>query len=186
MQRNSLMFLIMALMAAFLLAGCSTPGEPEELVYGGNVQADDDDDPYVPLITEGVDVGNEAPDFTLADTYGDDVVLSTLRGKPVLLYFWATGCVYCEEQHPRMQDFHETYGDSLSVISVNIGDDPDLINAYMGENGLTFPCLVADAAMQAAYEANSVPLALVLDAEGLVTFNNHPGYLTETQLQEEF
>jgi len=131
-------------------------------------------------------VGDEAPEFTLADTYGDDVVLSSLRGKPVLLYFWATGCPYCEDQHPVMQNFHETYSDSLTVISVNIGDDPQLINAYMAERELNFPCLVATAAMQASYEANSVPHALLLDIEGLVRFNDHPGYLTEAALQEEF
>lgn len=185
MHRNILLSLIMAFMAAFLLAGCSTPSEPEELVYGGNTQADDDD-PYVPQVVTGVNVGNEAPEFTLPDTYGDDVVLSDLRGTPVLLYFWATGCVYCEEQHPRMQDFHETYTAELTVVAINIGDDPAMINAYMGEHGLTFPCLVADAATQSAYQANSVPLAIILDADGLVTFNNHPGYLTEDQLQEEF
>ncbi len=138
------------------------------------------------MISSGVDVGDEAPGFTLPDTYGDDVVLSELRGKPVLLFFWATGCVYCEEQYPRMQDFHESYSDSLTVMSINIGDDAQLINAYLADRGLTFPCLVATSAMQTAYEANSVPLALVLDAEGIVTFNNHPGYLTEVALQEEF
>ncbi len=184
MQRNIPFFLLMALMAAFLLTGCSTPGEPEELVYGGNTQSDDD--PYIPQVVTGVNVGNVAPDFTLPDTYGEDVVLSGLRGTPVLLYFWATGCVYCEEQHPRMQDFYETYPDDLQVISVNLGDDPDLVNAYMGDHNLTFPCLVADSATQSAYNATSVPLAIILDAEGVVTFNNHPGYMVEADLQDSF
>ena len=184
MQRYTPFFLLIALGAALFLAGCSTPGEPEELVYGGNTQPDDD--PYVPQVVTGVNVGNEAPDFTLPDTYGDDVVLSDLRGTAVLLYFWATGCVYCEEQHPRMQDFHETYSEDLQVISINIGDDPALVNAYMGEHGLTFPCLVGDAATQTLYNALSVPLALVLDADGLIPFNNHPGYLTEDELREDF
>jgi len=185
MQRNSIIFLLLALLMALGLAGCSTPGEPEDLVYGGNSQSDDDD-PFVPLVATGVDVGDEAPEFTLADTYGDDLVLSSLRGKPVLLFFWATGCPYCEEEYPRMQDFHETYADSMTVLAINIGDDPQLINAFMAERDLTYPCLVATSAMQTAYEADSVPHALVLDADGLVTFNNHPGYLTEVMLQEEF
>ena len=185
MQRKIQISLLMAIFGASLLIGCSSPGEPEELVYGGNTQSGDED-PYVPQVASGVDVGDEAPDFTLADTYGDDVVLSSLRGKPVLLYFWATGCPYCEDQHPRIQDFHETYGDSIAVISVNIGDDPQLINAYMADHELTFPCLVATSGMQADYEASSVPHAVVLDAEGLVTFNDHPGYLTENALQESF
>lgn len=185
MQRKIQFSLLLAIFGAFLLIGCSSPGEPEELVYGGNTQSDDDD-PYVPVVSTGVDIGDEAPDFTLADTYGDDVVLSSLRGKAVLLYFWATGCPYCEDQHPRIQDFHETYGASLTVISVNIGDDPQLINAYMADHELTFPCLVATPGMQSDYEANSVPHAVVLDVEGLVTFNEHPGYLTENSLQESF
>lgn len=185
MQRKAQITLLIAAMAAFVLVGCSTPGEPEDLTYGGNSQPDTDD-PYIPHTSIGVDVGDEAPEFTLADTYGDDVVLSSLRGKPVLLFFWATGCVYCEEQYPRMQSFHEDYSDSLTVISINLGDDPALINAFMADQGMTFPCLVATSDMQTAFEANSVPHAFIIDAEGLVVFNNHPGYLTEVALQEEF
>ncbi len=185
MFRNSLVLLFLISMTAFLAVGCSSPSDPVDLTYGGNAQ-DDIEDPYVPLVAEGVDVGDEAPDFTLQDTYGDDVVLSDLRGKSVLLFFWATGCQYCEVQYPVMQDYHSTYGDSLTVVSVNLGDDPNLINAFMGERDLTFPCLVATSAMQAAFEITAVPHAILLDAEGIVEFNEHPGYLTEVMLQNSF
>lgn len=184
MQRNTLVFLLLTMLAAVFLVGCSTPGEPEELVYGGNTQPDDE--PFEPTVSIGLDVGDEAPNFTLADTYGDELVLSELRGQSVLLFFWATGCPYCEEQYPRMQAFHDTYSDSLSVISINLGDDPQLINAYMAERDLTFPCLVADVATQTAYEAYSVPMAVLLDSDGVVAFNDHPAYLTEPAVQEEF
>jgi len=178
---------MLMLSLSILVVGCSTPGEPTDLTYGSNSQPDDDDnDPIQPVITTGVNVGNEAPEFTLADTYGDNVVLSELRGKPVLLFFWATGCVYCEEQYPRIQGFHESYADSLTVLSINLGDDPQLINAFMADRGLTFPCLVGTSDMQSAYEITGVPHALVLDDEGLVSFNNHPGYLTEATLMAEF
>jgi peroxiredoxin len=184
MLRKSLIISILALMAAFWAVGCSTPGEPEELVYGGgNTQPDDGT--YEPLVTVGVDVGDEAPDFTLADTYGDNVTLTELRDEPVLLYFWATGCQYCVEQNVRIQEFYENFGDTMTVLAVNIGDDPQLINAYLAERGLTFPCVVATGAMQTAYGANSVPNALVIDPAGVVTFNDHPGYLTEVKLQEQ-
>ncbi len=185
MLRKSQFFLLLALLGILFAVGCSTPGEPEELTYGGG-NSQPDDDQYEPLLTVGVAVGNEAPAFTLLDTYGEEVILTEMRGKPVLLYFWATGCPYCEEQHPRIQEFHETYADSLTILAVNIGDDPQLINAYMGEHNLTFPCLVATSAMQTAYQATSVPNALLVDTDGLVAFNNHPGYLTEIKLQEEF
>ena len=185
MQRKTLYFLLLTLLTAFVLVGCSTPGEPEEMLYGGNVPSDDEDT-YVPYVITGVDVGNEAPDFTLADTYGDNIALADLRGKPVLLFFWATGCPACEQEYPRMQDLHETYSDSMTLLSVNLGDDSQLINAFMADYGMTFDCVVATADMQEAYEAYTVPNVLVLDAEGMVTFNNHPGYLTEAALQEEF
>ncbi len=189
MLRNPLVLIILMLSVSILVVGCSSPSEPTDLTYGSNSQPDDDDndnDPIQPVVTTGVDVGNEAPEFTLADTYGDNVVLSELRGKPVLLFFWATGCVYCEEQYPRIQGFHDSYADSLTVLSINLGDDPQLINAFMADRDLTFPCLVGTTAMQTAYEVTGVPHALVLDVEGLVTFNNHPGYLTEANLMEEF
>ena len=184
MFRNSAKMFILLLSLALLATGCSSPTDPVDLTYGGNAQPEEDLTPSP--VTIGMGLGNEAPDFTLPDTYGDNVVLSDLRGGPVLLFFWATGCVYCEEQYPRIQDFHESYTGSLTVISVNIGDDPQLINAYLADRGLTFPCLVGDGAMQSAYNISSVPHSVLIDSEGLVDFNNHPGYLNEAILEEEF
>ena len=185
MLRNLTVLIILMLSVSILATGCSTPSEPVELTYGGNSQPEEDPtEPPPPTI--GLGLGDVAPDFTLPDSYGDDVALSSLRGGPVLLFFWATGCVYCEEQYPRMQAFHEDYADSLTVMAINLDDDPQLINAYLGDRGLTFPCLVASGDLQQTYDVYSVPHALLLDDEGIVTFNNHPGYLSEVALQEEF
>ncbi|MCP4290357.1 MAG: redoxin domain-containing protein, partial [bacterium] len=160
--------------------------EPDSLAYGGNSQSDDTPDNDNPSPTVGINIGNEAPDFTLADTYGEDVILSNLRGKPVLLFFWATGCPACEQQYPRIQEFYDSYSDSLTVLAVNLGDDPNLINAYLGDRDLTFPCVVATSDVQIAYDVYSVPHAFLLDDEGLVSFADHPGYLSDVILQSEF
>ncbi|MCP4293634.1 MAG: hypothetical protein GY780_17545, partial [bacterium] len=72
MQRQTTIIAILLLSALIWVAGCSTPSEPDSLAYGGNSQSDDTPDNDNPSPTVGINIGNEAPDFTLADTYGED------------------------------------------------------------------------------------------------------------------
>lgn len=182
MRRNIPIFLVISLIAALWLAGCSEPGDSTAPVYSGNTQGDSD---YDPIILTGVNVGNEAPDFTLADTYGDTLTLSDLRGQPVLLFFWYAACPYCEQEYPHIQAIEDEYGDEMEVLGVNLGDAPATANAVMTEFDLTFPCLVGTAGMQEDFDAYSVPHAIIIDAEGIVSFNDHSGYITDTVIQED-
>lgn len=157
-----------------LLAGCTDPGDPVS------------PSTEVPTEVTGVQVGDLAPLFSLPDSYGQVVDLADQRGKPVLLFFWATGCHYCQEQYPRLQGFHDDYADSLTVLGVNLGDSSPLINAYLADHHIDFPCLLATGDMQASYQVTSIPLAVLVDAEGFVVFNGHPALLSDSFLQAEF
>jgi len=173
------------LLFALLLAGCSTPESPTELVYGGSDPVDIPDPGPIGPAT-GTNIGNQAPDFTLDDSYGNTWTLSAQQGKPVLLYFWASTCGYCAEQNPRIQGWYETYADSLTVISINLGESETLINAYLASYDLDFPALLCTNGVQTAYGVYTIPHALLLDAEGIVRFNDHPGYLTDDDLTALF
>jgi cytochrome c biogenesis protein CcmG, thiol:disulfide interchange protein DsbE len=71
-------------------------------------------------------IGNAAPDFTLTDSQ-HTVALSQLRGKPVVLNFWATYCPPCVEEMPSLIELQKELGNKVTILAVS--EDPD-DNAY--------------------------------------------------------
>lgn len=113
--------------------------------------------------------GSEAPDFTLKDGDGNDVTLSALRGKVVLLDFWATWCGPCRMVMPTLQKLHEEYADrGLLVYGVN-NEEATLVREFLGENGYTFPTL-RDPRSSAfmLYQAQSIPTTVLVGRDGIV------------------
>lgn len=82
----------------------------------------------------------EAPDFTLNDLMtGEEVTLSSLKGKVVFLNFWGEWCPYCRAEMPAMQELHEKLeGKDFAILGVNYGDEENVAEAYMKDNNFTF------------------------------------------------
>ena len=114
--------------------------------------------------------GHPAPDFTLESMTGDPLTLSDLRGKAVVINFWATWCPPCRAEMPELQAAHEAYSPGgLVVLGVNQAEDRAVVQAYLDELGLTFP-VVLDAQYQAAdlYSVNSLPTTFFIDRDGVI------------------
>ena len=86
-----------------------------------------------------------APDFALPDVTGKMTTLSSLRGKPVLLNFWATGSLHCVEDLDGLQRLHTRWASQgLQLLTVNL-DDPqaaDKVRALIRDRKLSFPVLL--------------------------------------------
>ncbi len=80
--------------------------------------------------------GTTAPDFTLQTLDGKKVSLSDLRGKPVVLEFWATWCGICRRQFPDMTKAHEKYGDQVQFVLVNTAEGEDVVRRFAQKSGL--------------------------------------------------
>ena len=115
-------------------------------------------------------IGKAAPDFTLHDLDGRTVHLSELRGKPVLLDFWATWCGYCREALPSIELLHRSLKDKLAVFGVD-NEEPELAREYLQKNGYTLPDLV-DRKSQAVnlYHLVGWPTTVLIDRDGKVAF----------------
>jgi len=117
-------------------------------------------------------VGSQAPDFTLDDTNGKAVSLHDLRGKVVLLDFWASWCGPCRELTPYIQYIHEQMGDKgVVVLGLNDGEDLDTVNQFMKEESITFPELLGcepDVAM--SYFLDGFPTTVVIDRQGKIVY----------------
>lgn len=114
----------------------------------------------------GLKVGAKAPDFELKTLAGDTVKLSDLKGKKVMLNFWATWCPPCKAEMPAMEEFHKEAGDEVVILAVNI--DPHLdVKAFVDENGITFPIpLDEEDKVNETYQVLSIPTTYFIDTKG--------------------
>lgn len=114
----------------------------------------------------GLKVGAKAPDFELKTLAGDTVKLSDLKGKKVMLNFWATWCPPCKAEMPAMEEFHKEAGDDVVILAVNI--DPHLdVKAFVDENGITFPIpLDEEDKVNEMYQVLSIPTTYFIDTKG--------------------
>lgn len=122
-------------------------------------------------------VGALAPDWTLRDFEGKEVKLSELRGRVVLLDFWATWCGPCKEAMPELQKLHERFqARGLTVIGISINEpekgDPA---GYFKKMNYTYMGLVKGEAPAKAYGVDGIPHFFLIDKDGKIV-DQHVGF----------
>ena len=119
-----------------------------------------------------LDKGQTAPEIGLTDLSGKPVKLSSLRGKVVLVDFWASWCAPCRESLPVLEKLAKSYREKgLVVVGVNIDKTPELARAFLDKNklALSFP-VVNDKKYEVAarYEPPTMPSSYLIDRAGRV------------------
>jgi thiol-disulfide isomerase/thioredoxin len=128
-----------------------------------------------------------APDFRL-ETFGKDVyTLSELRGKPVLINFWASWCPPCRSEMPAIQKVYDKYQDQgFVVLAVNSTHQDNLGDAitFAQIRKLTFPILLdKDGSVGDLYEVRSLPTTFFVDLQGIIQEVVVGGPMSEALLQ---
>ena len=134
-----------------------------------------------PMITAQDDInettlihaGDEAPDFTVEMLDGSKQTLSALRGKVVLVTFWATWCPPCRQEMAHMQKgvIDHFAGKDLVVIPISRGETRATVESFIQKMGYTFPVgLDHDKSIYLKYATNYVPRSFVIDREGKVVY----------------
>ncbi len=118
----------------------------------------------------GPEIGKMAPDFTLNGLDGQEVSLSDLRGRPVLLNFWASWCGPCRLEMPFLQEIYEKWaGTGLVLLAVNLQEDPDEVREFVGGAGFSFPVLLTTGnEIPLAYNIRGIPATFFIDADGVI------------------
>jgi peroxiredoxin len=116
--------------------------------------------------------GHAAPPLALRRLGGDGEVvrLDALRGRPVLVNFWATWCKPCEDEMPAMQRLHTTLaGEDFALIAVSVDEGDDEVRAFRDRLALGFPIL-RDPEKRAAnaYQTFRFPESWLIDRDGTV------------------
>ena len=115
--------------------------------------------------------GELAPDFTLNDLSGRPVQLSSLRGKVVLLNFWATWCPPCREEVPSMVVLNQAMqGKAFQMLAVSVDEGgKDAVESFFRKGGVALPTLLdADGKVSRLYGTTGVPETFILDGKGVI------------------
>ncbi len=117
----------------------------------------------------GADVQGAAPDFALVDTQGQRVALADLRGKPAVLYFWASWCTACKLTSPAIDAFARAHPE-VAVLGI-AEDEPADLQSYLRGSPRSFRTALATRGITRAYRVRALPTTLVLDAQGNVAWS---------------
>lgn len=117
-------------------------------------------------------VGKPAPDLQLKSKDGATTTLSSLRGKPVFLDFWATWCGPCKGMLPDLVKlYEETAPKGLVWLGIDSDENPEVAEKFISQQHIPWHDYHdLDGAMGAAFQRNSVPLGILIDAQGTIKF----------------
>jgi len=109
------------------------------------------------------------PAFELADLSGKSWQTKKLEGKAVLINVWATWCVPCQAELPKLEKLYEQVKDrsDFQILTFNIDSDPGLVAPFVKDKGFTFPVLPAYRFVQDLLDLVSIPQNWIVDPKGV-------------------
>lgn len=133
-----------------------------------------------PGVVVGLEPGNQAPEIVLPSPDGKEIALSSLRGKMVLVDFWASWCPPCRAENPNLvkvyNEFRDktfTRGQGFTVYSVSLDRSRDAWLRGIREDNLSWPYHVSDlkfwnSEAVALYQVDGIPMNFLLDENGVI------------------
>ena len=114
--------------------------------------------------------GALAPDFALQTSDGTTYRLSDLRGRHVVLNFWATWCGPCRHEMPAFEEEHRARAaEGLAILAINMKEGPGLVDPFVKKLELTFPVLLdRSGSVSARYRVRVLPTTVFITPEGVV------------------
>ena len=130
-----------------------------------------------------------APDFQLNDLNGKSIGISALRGKVVLLDFWATWCPPCKAEIPHFKELYTAYqGKGLEVVGISLDQGgPEVVRPFLQGNGVSYPVAMGTDQVVRAYGGiRGIPTTFLIDKKGRIA-QKYVGYqdkkVFETEIQ---
>ncbi len=135
-------------------------------------------------------IGDLAPEINLKSMTGDQIVLSQLQGRPVLVNFWATWCGPCREEFPALARAYKKYQDlGLVIVGVNFQDDnsDEGVRTFMRNSLVNFP-IVRDTGERVGrmYRVNGLPTSIFVDRKGIIRDMVVGGPMTDAFIDQQF
>jgi len=118
-------------------------------------------------------IGDITPRVDLTDTKGSTVrIPDDLRGKVVLLQFWASGCGACNDEMSAMQALNDRYGrKGLVILAINVGQKKEAVKKLLQHMRISFPVLLdSDREMARKYDVVDMPRTFLVDRKGIIRY----------------
>ncbi|NJD23225.1 MAG: AhpC/TSA family protein [Melioribacter sp.] len=136
--------------------------------------------------------GKPAPDFTLSDADGKDLSLSSLKGKVVLIDFWASWCIPCVASIPSMKELYNQYKDKgFEILGVSNDSKIDAWKKCIQQNSIPwknvvdrFPIQYRPAEIATLYSIHFLPTTLLIDKNGIIIAKNLHEKELENKIKE--
>src|SRR5262249_54172810 len=114
--------------------------------------------------------GHIAPNATLVDPSGNQVALSSLRGKVVVLNFWYAACEPCRMEMPALERYYQAHkGEGFVVVGANIADNAQATRSFVATTHISYP-IVRDLDQRAyiTYQVGKTPSSFLIDRAGVI------------------
>lgn len=129
---------------------------------------------------------NPAPNLILTDMSGKKVELTSYKGKPLFLNFWATWCPPCVAEMPYINEIYPEYKDKINfaLVSVEAPGDKTKVEKFIQDKGMTVPVFMGDnQAITSLYKVQGIPTTYIINAKGeMVTV--HVGGMNKDMLKK--
>ena len=148
MNKRLIAILVVILTAGLVITGCIAGAEPSTTAI----------------------VGKAAPDFQLQNLDGQSITLSSLRGNPVLINFWATWCQPCASEMPYLQEINNEWSDKgLIVLAINWGESASQVEQFTQAHNLSLQVLLDTKKVAAnKYGIRAFPTTFFIDKDGII------------------
>lgn len=139
------------------------------------------------IVDPGPIIGNPAPGFSLESNNGTTISLSDLKGKVVVVDFWASWCSYCKAENPNVVAFYNRYHDQgMEVLGISIDQNKEAWKKAILEQQLPYLHVIDTKAWSsqvvANYEVSSIPHLVLIDRDGNIIATADQVALLKTKL----
>lgn len=182
---KKVLFIVLASLLLFSCKSGNHSGSSEEAVVAGPSG-----------INTGIDIGDRAPELVVDSPSGEKISLSSLRGKMVLIDFWASWCPPCRAENPNLVRTYKRYkdkefknGQGFTVYGVSLDRTMEDWTSAIRKDGLVWESQVSDlqgwkSVPAAQYGVMGIPANFLIDGNGIIVAKGLKGEYLENKLKE--